>query len=206
MRLLVVGFGPFPGVPRNPSGELARAVAGSARLRRVLGEAPRCLVLRTAYAAIGSQLAPALAERPDAVLLFGVARRARRVRVEARARNRVSLLRPDASGRVAARLLLDPEGPAERRSAHAARAVRLLRGHGMEASLSRDAGRYLCNASYFAALAEDRPTLFIHIPMPPSVDRPQRADRARRARPADRRLRAFTDLALALARRARPRA
>lgn len=204
MRLLVVGFGPFPGIPRNPSGDLARAAAGSARLRRVLGGKSRCLVLRTAYAAIEDQLAPALAARPDAVLLFGVARRARRVRVEARARNRVSLLFPDASGQVFTRLQLDPDGPAERRSPHAARAARLLRDHGVEASLSRDAGRYLCNASYFVALAEDRPTLFIHIPMPPRTGRPKQADRVRRRGSADRRLRAFTTLALNLVRRARP--
>ena len=30
-RLLVTGFGPFPGVMRNPSAEIARRVAASAR-------------------------------------------------------------------------------------------------------------------------------------------------------------------------------
>ena len=199
MRLLVVGFGPFPGVARNPSGHLARALAGSARLHRVLGAKPRCLVLPTAYDAIGARLAPALSERPDAVLLFGVAKRARRVRVEACARNRVSLLAPDASGRAATRFLLDAEGPAERRAARAGRAVRIVKAGGVDAALSRDAGRYLCNAAYYAALAADLPALFIHIPLPPGFGRPQHEARAQRTLSTDRWLHAFTAVAIDLA-------
>ena len=177
--LLVVGFGPFPGVPRNPSARLARAVAAQPRLRRVLGRAPRCLVLRTAYAAISDTFEPALATGPDAVLMIGVAKRSRHLRVETRARNRASRLLPDASGRIAPRPVLDPHGPAERRSPHAARALATLRRTGLDARLSRDAGRYLCNACYYRALAERRPALFIHIP-PPSAGRPGRAVARRR--------------------------
>lgn len=201
--LLVVGFGPFPSVPRNPSGDLARRLAGSARLRRVLGTSPRCLVMRTAYAAIATHLVPALRDRPDAVLMIGLAKRARRMRVEERARNRVSRLFPDVSGRIAARPLLDPDGPPVRRRPHAARAVWILRGHGVAASLSRDAGRYLCNASYFTALAEDRPTLFVHIPPPPRADRSRPAGPIRRQSMADRWVCALAEVALDLARQSR---
>ena len=140
-RLLVTGFGPFPGMPRNHSEELARRIAENPRLRRVLGAPPELLILRTAYCAIADQLEPRLAEKPDAVLMIGVARRARHIRVELRARNRASALYPDASGRTH-RLTLEPLGPPERRSAAAARVLVALRSRGTEVRASRDAGRY----------------------------------------------------------------
>lgn len=170
--ILVTGFGPFPGMPANPSAALARAVGQ--RLRRAPGGAARVLVLRTAYAAIADALLPALAERPAAVLMLGVATRARRIRVEIRARNRASRLYPDASGRPAARLVLDPGAPAARDGAAAAQALAILRRQGLDARPSNDAGRYLCNASYFAALATGLPVLFVHIPPVPRTRRPRR--------------------------------
>ncbi len=53
-----------------------------------------------------------------------------------------------------------------------------LRGAGVPAKTSIDAGRYLCNASYFAMLddAGPKPPLvaFVHIPMPRSHARSDR--------------------------------
>lgn len=162
-HLLITGFGPFPGVPVNPSALIARRLVALPRLRRTIGN-PRILILRTAYDAIPEMLAPALAARPAAILMLGVAGRAERVRVEGRAVNRASRLFPDASGRVSARPSLDEAGPAQRRSAVAGPALLRLRGRGIAADPSRDAGRYLCNASYFAALAGAVPVLFLHVP------------------------------------------
>lgn len=190
-RLLVTSFGPFPGVPRNPSEELARRIVGNPRLRRVLGAPPQLLVMRTSYAAIASQLEPALAEKPDAVLMIGVARQARRLRVELRARNRASSLYPDVSGRTH-QLTLDPLAPPERRSSAAERVLVALRSRGTEVRASRDAGRYLCNASYFRVLAEGGRAMFLHIPPLPS-------EPARRARILDVWTRACITAALALA-------
>jgi pyroglutamyl-peptidase len=167
-RLLVTGFGPFPGMPANPTGALVRRLAALPHLALALGEAPRGLVLRTAYACLDEALAPALAEGPSAVLMLGVAGRSRGIRVEARAANRGSRLYPDASGRVSSRLALDPGGPAARRAGSVAReAAMLLRRRGLPVRLSWDAGRYLCNASYFRALAAPVPVLFLHVPRPP---------------------------------------
>ena len=139
-RLLVTGFGRFPGVSVNPSAEVARRVATSPRWRR-LGIEAEALVMPTAYAAIEAVLAPALAGGFDAVLMIGVAGRARHVRVERRAANRASLLSPDVERRRRTAPALEP-GPSHRTS----RA-------GLPCRLSQDAGRYLCNASYFAASA-----------------------------------------------------
>jgi pyroglutamyl-peptidase len=164
-RLLVTGFGPFPGMSRNPSAEMARRVAAAPRWRR-LGVAAQALILPTTYAALADVLEPALAEAPDAVLMIGVAGRSRAVRIERQARNRASLLLPDAAGRRPQRLTL-ADGPAARRlGTSPARLSTLLRRHGVACRVSHDAGRYLCNAAYFRALAGPVPVLFVHLPKP----------------------------------------
>lgn len=163
-HLLITGFGPFPKVSVNPSETVARRLAAHPRLRRLPGGPPHLLVLRTAYDAIEASLVPALGQGPAAVLMFGVASRAKRVRVETRALNRASRLFPDASGRVAVRFTLEANGPASRASIAAIASLRRLKQREMAAMLSRDAGRYLCNASYYRALREPCPVLFLHIP------------------------------------------
>ncbi|WP_375461807.1 peptidase C15 [uncultured Enterovirga sp.] len=189
MRLLVTGFGPFPSMPRNPSAALARAVASAPRWR-LLGVSAESRILTTAYAALETELDPALAGKPDAVLMIGVAGRSRRIRVEGRATPRRSALFADAAGVRAER----PEGsgvPSERRSRFPPiRALLALRREQVPARLSRDAGRYLCNAAYFRALAGSAPTLFIHIPKP-VTPRP-------RSSPCRRHLRQEESLAAAL--------
>ena len=191
-------------MPRNPSAALASRLERSSRLRFALGRALRVRVLDTTYDAIGTQLAPALAEAPAAVLMLGVASRAKRIRVEARACNRASRFYPDASGRPSASLTLDPAGPPARRAAVAPQALAILRRHGLAVVRSRDAGRYLCNASSFRALAEPCPVLFVHIPPTASVKRPRVASRPRHGRlDAAAQARALTEVALFLCARGR---
>jgi pyroglutamyl-peptidase len=199
--LLVTGFGPFPGVPVNPSERLARRVASLPRLRRSLGAQPCLLVLRTAYEAIPAQLEPALREAPAAILMFGVAKRARRVRVEVRARNRASRLFPDASGHVARRLTLEAGGPDERRCREAEKMLAGLRRSGLRVVRSQDAGRYLCNAAYFRALREEIPVVFLHIPPLPDPNRPGRPGLRRRRTALDALAEAAATAALLLTRR-----
>lgn len=175
-KLLIVGFGPFPRVPRNPSGVLAARVAASRRFA-LRGHAAEALVLPTAYQAIGAVLRPALLrERPAAVLMLGVAPRRRVLCVEAQALNRASRLFPDAAGAVSTRLALALERPLRIRSrAPAPALLRALRAARLPARVSLDAGRYLCNAAYFAVLAEagcEGPlAAFIHVPMPRASSR-----------------------------------
>lgn len=165
-HLLIVAFGPFPRVPVNPSATVARRLGADRCLALRLGAPPRVLILHTSYASLDTALAPALAARPAAVLMIGVAGSAKRARVEVRAVNRVSRLFPDASGRTTGRLALDPGHPAQRRAGTVARlALIRLRSAGLDARASIDAGRYLCNAAYYRALAEPIPALFLHIPL-----------------------------------------
>jgi pyroglutamyl-peptidase len=150
-------------------------------------------------------LRPAIArEAPDAVLMIGVAARRREVCVERQALNRVSRLFPDASGTVGRALAFSARSPLVLRTA-APRGALLaaLRARGVPSRHSRDAGRYLCNASYFALMedAGSGPPLvvFLHVPLP------------RGARPGDRRpslaemAHAIEEAALVLARAAAAR-
>jgi pyroglutamyl-peptidase len=166
-RLLVTGFGPFPGMPRNPSADIARQVAASPRWRR-LDVGVQCLILPTTYAAIDEQLAPALdRETPDAVLMIGVAGRATRVRIECRAANRASHLLADAAGRVPSRITLDDGALTRTLRMSPAPVSAVLGRHALPCCISQDAGRYLCNACYYRALGHPCPVLFLHIPKPP---------------------------------------
>ena len=69
-------------------------------------------VFPTSYAAVERDL-PALIARhkPDALLMFGLATRAKRVRIETRARNALALL-PDVKGATVHRAKIAPGGPA----------------------------------------------------------------------------------------------
>jgi pyroglutamyl-peptidase len=184
-KLLVTGFGPFPRVPRNPSGLLAEHVAASPRLK-LAGIRASALVLPTTYGAIEDLLRPAIArEAPDAVLMLGVAARRREVCVERQALNRVSRLFPDASGTVGRALAFSPRSPLVKRTvAPRAALLAALRSRGVPARHSRDAGRYLCNASYFALLEdagrEGPLVVFLHVPLPrgarPDDPRPSLAE------------------------------
>ncbi|WP_349371826.1 peptidase C15 [Salinarimonas sp.] len=170
IRLLITGFGPFPGVPRNPTAALAQSLAADPRWRR-LGVEARALVLETSYGAIEGALLPALRDvRPDAVLMLGVAARRRAICLETRAVNRATRRLPDASGRLPTRLAWKAGAPFVRpaRAPVPVLAAALRAGAPGATRVSRDAGRYLCNVSYFDALAEPHPAglVFVHVPMP----------------------------------------
>jgi pyroglutamyl-peptidase len=171
LRILISGFGPFPGAPFNPTPVL---VARLAKLRRPALAAVDLVphIFKVSYRSVDSQL-PGLIEdlRPDAMLMFGLAARTPYLRIETRARNAITTIWPDASGvRVGKRAIL---GTAEAISfgpltSHLARAARST---GIDARLSRDAGSYLCNYLCWRALeAQQRsegPLLsaFIHVPL-----------------------------------------
>lgn len=167
MRVVLTGFGPFPGAAVNPSADLASALAR--RRRPALGTQITCHVFATSYAAVDRELPGLLAARPDVVLMFGLATRTRQVRIEARARNLRSVLFPDACGHRPDRaVIVSGEPPARKSNAPTRALLSALRGRPIKATLSRDAGRYLCNYAYWRLLdpvAHCRPlVVFVHIP------------------------------------------
>jgi pyroglutamyl-peptidase len=168
--ILVTGFGPFPGTRFNPTGPLVKALA---QMRRpCLADAKIVAhVFPTSYAAVDRDL-PKLLERhrPDALLMFGLAPRARTVRIETRARNTVSLL-PDAGGAALHRHAIVFGGPGTiALPAPAQNLLAAVRALHVPAALSRDAGRYLCNYLSWrateAASQKGGPQVaaFVHVP------------------------------------------
>ena len=164
--LLITGFGPFPGVPRNPTMVLATRLARDLRLKRQ-GVTTALRLLPTEYAAADALIPAMIAElRPRAVLMFGVAAKRRQVCIETRARNRLSILHPDAAGQRPHHPVLAPGQPLVLKGrARFAPLVNEVRRARLPARISLSAGGYLCNFAYWRMLAAcDVPCVFIHIP------------------------------------------
>jgi pyroglutamyl-peptidase len=200
MQILLIGFGPFPGAPLNPSALLVKSLAR--RRRPAFAEVVRTThVFATTYAAVDRDLPNLLGAGPDIILMFGLAGRRRHLCVEARARNAVSLLFPDASGYRPQHGAIAPGKPAALRGAAPfARLLGAVRASAVPARLSRDAGRYLCNYAYWRALDQSRDgrplVQFVHIP---GVSRgPRRPWRGRRPPPLGALIAAAERLLLAL--------
>jgi pyroglutamyl-peptidase len=153
MNVLVTGFGAFPGVPRNPSGDLARAVDG-ADLEgvRVVGR-----VLEVSYSR-GPREAISLARSLEAAIVIGtgVASKRSHVDVERRA-VRAASGPADVDGRKRSGL----RGPS---IVEATIDVDRL-AHALAANVSDDAGRYVCNAwLYRVTRGCAAPVGFVHVP------------------------------------------
>jgi pyroglutamyl-peptidase len=176
--ILVTGFGPFPGAPFNPTGPLAKRLA---RQRPGLASATIVShIFPTSYAAVDRDLPKLLAKhRPDALLMFGLAPRAKTVRIETRARNTVSPL-PDAGG-AARSVKIAPGGPSTvALPAPTAQLLAAARAARVPVIRSHDAGRYLCNylcwraAEAAAKTGGPRFAAFAHVPMIRRKARPHR--------------------------------
>lgn len=173
-RLLVTGFGAFPGAPRNPTEEIVDALAKAVSLRRS-GTDLVFRVLPTQYAVLDTWHDELDAIRPDAILHFGLAVGARGIRVETRAMNAVCPYRTDAAGRTPPRII-DPHGPAIRRVTMPLERLQAgMAQSGLPVRRSQDAGAYLCNAIMYASLAwcagqRQAYAVFIHVPLLPVVE------------------------------------
>jgi pyroglutamyl-peptidase len=171
LRILITGFGPFPGAPWNPTGPL---VARLTKLRRpAFGDVDFSgHIFPVTYKAVDRELPDLLkTHSPQALLMFGLASRTAHVRIETRARNAVTMLWPDAAqtrSRTGS-IGLGPDaavfGP------HTAKLLRAARATNIDARASRDAGAYLCNYLSWRAIesvaADDnlRLAAFVHIPL-----------------------------------------
>ena len=170
LRILVTGFGPFPGAPFNPTEAL---VARLLRLRRpaltdveLIGH-----IFHVTYATVDRELPQLLAKhQPQALLMFGLAGRTAHMRVETRARNAITTLWPDADQTRVRKGSIRSDADAKMFGPHTARLLRAAVGTGIDARTSRDAGSYLCNyLSWRAIEAVDtgsgpRLAAFVHIP------------------------------------------
>jgi pyroglutamyl-peptidase len=171
LRILITGFGPFPGAPYNPTEPL---VARLLRLRRpALGNVELSgHIFPVTYHAVDRELPELLAKhRPRALLMFGLASRTPYVRVETRARNAVTTLWPDAAQTRSRKGSISGGVDAKMFGPHTAKLLRAALATGVDTRASRDAGSYLCNYLSWRAIeavnADNGPHLaaFVHIPL-----------------------------------------
>jgi pyroglutamyl-peptidase len=169
--ILLTGFGPFPGVPVNATATFVPQLAAMARQRFpsaiVVAE-----ILPTEWQEAPRRLSELL-EAHDPVLAahFGVAVEARGLTIEMMAYN-ATCAKVDACGALPASpsvLERAPEALATPLPADAM--LSRLAELGVPASISRDAGRYLCNAVLYRSLhhattrAPRLRALFVHVPV-----------------------------------------
>ncbi|MBI5318874.1 MAG: pyroglutamyl-peptidase I [Bradyrhizobium sp.] len=171
LRVLITGFGPFPGAPSNPTQPL---VARLTRLRRpALADVELSShIFPVTYRAVDQELPKLLAKlRPQALLMFGLAGRTAHVRIETRARNAVTMLWPDAAQTRVRKGSIGLGPDALTFGPHTAKLLRAACATGIDARPSRDAGAYLCNYLSWRAIesvnTDDQLQLaaFIHIPL-----------------------------------------
>lgn len=169
MTILVAGFSSFPGAPDNPTEHLVRALAASRADDG--GVDPATVVLPVEWERSWPLLEAAIvAAGADTVLLFGLHRRAERLRIETLARNRRELGRIDAAGGF-------PSGPAVLDGAETIplalpwpAIAQTLREARVSFEWSTNAGAYLCNDTlYRLAFNADRLGVgrfgFFHVPL-----------------------------------------
>ncbi len=186
LRILVTGFGPFPGAPFNPTQPLVNRLV---RVRRpAFGDVELSNhIFPVTYKAVDRQLPDLLTQyRPHALLMFGLASRTPHVRVETRARNAVTMLWPDAEHRRVGKGSISAGADALMFGPHTAKLLRVALGTGVDARPSRDAGSYLCNYLSWRAIeatdSDNGPALtaFVHIPPLARDGAARRKDTARR--------------------------
>ncbi len=169
-RILITGFGAFPGAPHNPTRAL---VARLVKLRRPAFSNVELFshIFPVSYQAVDRELPKVLAwYQPDALLMFGLAGRTSFLRIETRARNAVTMLWPDADQTRSRKGSIADGASAQRFGPHTLRLLRAAKHTGIDARASRDAGSYLCNYLSWRAIemvnAAGGPRLasFVHIP------------------------------------------
>ena len=171
LRILLTGFGPFPGAPFNPTEPL---VARLLRLRRPALDDVELSghIFPVTYGDVDRQLPELLkARRPQALLMFGLAARTPYIRIETRARNAVTTLWPDAGRSRARKGSISGGADAKMFGPHTAKLLRAADTTGVDVRGSRDAGSYLCNYLSWRAIEaagrDNGPRLaaFVHVPL-----------------------------------------
>ena len=163
--ILLTGFEPFGGMPRNPSGEIAEALSG--------GDVEGA-VLPVDYAQIGPALDVLLARRWDAIVLMGVAIKRSHFSLETTAVNKRDLSRTDNALRAPDGREVVAGGPKMYLSTlPLAEMYVAAQAAGVPVEMSQSAGEYLCNTSFYLArhATGELPCGFIHTPPTPDIAR-----------------------------------
>lgn len=169
-NVLLTGFGPFPGVRRNVSGSLVKRLGFRARVMR-----PQfhfvVAVLPTEWVR-APQIVAELYKRHDPVLAlhFGVSSKAQGFHIETEAKNSCRMSADNVGNLPALTQVLNGDVGVRPVTINAEAIAARLNERGHDASLSDDAGGYLCNAVLYSSLVEAERrggrcrVGFVHIP------------------------------------------
>ena len=169
-RILITGFGPFPGAPVNPTAAMIEALAADPAALDGVGDI-RTEILAVEYDTVPERLAGIAAGfAPDIAIHFGLSARAEGFTLERLARNEIAADRLDNSGAQphAACIVEGGEGHPSTLPLDAI-AVALSEA-GLPHSWSDNAGGYLCNYVFYLSrsphFAEYAPEMsgFVHVP------------------------------------------
>jgi len=163
----VTGFGAFESVERNPSGELALALAADPPPGVAIEAVRLPVTFRGAPQAMDEALAALAPIRPDLLLSLGV-HPGSSFRLETRARARMAAGRPDNAGVMGQELDM-PDGPDLATELRLGPLADSLRSSGApEVEVSTDAGGFVCERIFRHGLELGRrlavPALFLHVP------------------------------------------
>jgi pyroglutamyl-peptidase len=166
-RVLITGFGPFPGFAENPSAWLVETLAEQPRAP---GIELHVRVLPTEWEKVAFVPRLYKALQPHVMIHFGLSENASAFAIERLAHNRAEreadargAMPKDRNIRAGGPQRFDTPFPAAALAAH-------LRRSGVAARTSRSAGAYLCNFLYYHSLGwahaqRNAPTvIFVHIP------------------------------------------
>ncbi len=178
VRAVVTGFEPFDGGTLNASWEAVRALSETVELGEGLELQVERHELPVTFTGATRRAREIAASDPDIQIHVGLDARAQAVALESRAWNEQSATIPDNLG-------YQPQGepvcvgaePVLSSTWAVDTLVGRLRGQGHDVVRSDDAGRYVCNATLFAALAacrqqatvagrahDERAVGFVHVP------------------------------------------
>lgn len=96
---------------------------------------------------------------PSLLIMFGQSGKSKDVKIETRAHNLISIPNIDNIPRK-----IDEEGRTLATQLDAIRLSNYLNSLNINTSLSADAGKYICNYSYYIMLRRNVKTIFIHLP------------------------------------------
>jgi len=160
MKILLTGFEPFGALALNPSELVVRALADRPGI-------VASAVLPTVYGQAGDRLMALIErERPDLVLMTGVAAKRAEISLERVALNLEDADKPDNAGVRRGGSFIEPGAPLARATTlDLSPPLAALRARGMPAAISNHAGAFICNHVYYRALGTGIASLFVHLPM-----------------------------------------
>lgn len=164
MPTLLTAFGPFPGMPVNPSELLLRSFAS---------EGFTTQLLETSYASAGDTLIEAIERHhPTLLIMLGVRSKSPSIALERFALNNDDSPTPDAAGIIRENQTIHAGAPSSHQTSFDLAALHTaLALSEIPIEISNHAGTYLCNHAYFRALHHIHTrslhtrALFVHIPL-----------------------------------------